>query len=237
MKIKRHGSDVFLQQFFDKESSTFTYLVYDQQTGEAVLIDPVYEQIERDIGWIQDLGVKLKVILETHIHADHLTGSWDIKRETGAEICVSEFSGAQNADRFLKDNEVLNFENFSLKAITTPGHTNGCMSYYVNGMLFTGDTLFIRGCGRTDFQEGSSETLFKSVREKLFSYPDDTLVYPAHNYKGVHVSTVLEEKLYNPRLKLENTLEDFIKIMDGLQLAYPKKMDDSLPHNLVCGKH
>lgn len=236
MNFKRHCPEAFIQQFFDKESSTFTYLVYDQEKGEGILIDPVYEQVQRDLKCVKELEINLKFILETHIHADHLTGSWEIKKETEALICLNELSGVKNSDRLLGDGDSLNFGKFSLKAIATPGHTNGCISYFVDGVLFTGDTLFIRGCGRTDFQEGNSQTLFKSVREKLFSFPDETLIYPAHDYKGVQVSTVGEEKRYNPRLKIENSEEDFIKIMEDLNLDYPKKIKESLPHNLLCGK-
>ena len=236
MNFKRCCPEIIVQQFFEKETSTLTYLVFDQEKGEGLLIDPVFEQIQRDLKWIKELGINLKFILETHVHADHLTGSWEIKKETEALICLNEFSSAKNSDRLLGDGDLLNFGKFSLKAIGTPGHTGGCMSYFVDGVLFTGDALFVRGCGRTDFQEGNSQTLFKSVREKLFSFPDETLIYPGHDYKGVHVSTVGEEKRYNPRLKMENSEDDFIKIMENLNLAYPKKIKESLPHNLLCGK-
>ena len=236
MKFKRHRPEVGVQQFFEKESSTYSYLLYDQEVGEGLFIDPVYESYERDLKWIHDLGIKLLYVLETHVHADHRTGSWEVKKATGAETCLSATSGVKNADILLDDGQLLRFGRFSLKAFNTPGHTNGCMSYFVDGMLFTGDALFIRGCGRTDFQEGSPHTLFKSVRDILFSYPNETLVYPGHDYKGVSFSTVGEEKKLNPRLKLDHSEEDFVKIMNGLNLAYPKKIDVSLPHNLVCGK-
>ena len=236
MKVKRHRPEVGVQQFFEKESSTFSYLLYDKETGDGVFIDPVYETYERDVEWIHDLGIKLHYILETHVHADHKTGSWKLKESTGAKTGLSAASGVKNADILLKDGELIEFGRFGLKALMTPGHTNGCMSYFIDGMLFTGDTLFIRGCGRTDFQQGDPHILFKSVREILFSYPDETLIYPGHDYKGVNVSTVGEEKKFNPRLKLEHSEDDFVKIMKELNLAYPKKIDVSLPHNLVCGK-
>ena len=236
MKFKRHKPQVGVQQFFDKESSTYSYLLYDQETGDGIFIDPVYENHERDLKWISDLGIKLHFILETHVHADHKTGSWKLKKNTGAKTCLSLSSGVKNADILLKDGEILKFGHYSAKSINTPGHTNGCMSYFIDGMLFTGDTLFIRGCGRTDFQEGNPHTLFNSVRNILFSYPEETLIYPGHDYKGVNLSTVGEEKNFNPRLNLKNSEEEFVTIMNGLNLAYPKKIDVSLPHNLVCGK-
>lgn len=236
MMHQRRKTEAFFQQLFEKETSTYTYLIADPETGDGVIIDPVIETKDRDLKWIKELGINLKYIFETHVHADHITGAWSLKEETGAKIVLSEFSGVKRADQKLKDGEELNFGKLKVKGIATPGHTNGCMTYSIDGMLFTGDTLFIRGCGRTDFQEGDSEILFNNVREKLFSYPDDTMVYPGHDYKGVLYSTIGEEKKYNPRLRLDNSLEDFIKIMEGLKLAYPKKIDIAVPANIECGK-
>ena len=194
MMHERHKTNVFFQQLFETETSTYTYLLADPETGDGIIIDPVLETKNRDLQWIHQLGINLKYILETHVHADHITGAWSLKQETGAEIILSEFAGAKRADKKLKDGEELTFGNYKLRAIATPGHTNGCMTYFVDGMLFTGDTLFIRGCGRTDFQEGSSSSLFKNVREKLFSFPDDTLIYPGHDYKGVYFQPSVKKK-------------------------------------------
>lgn len=223
------------RQLFSRESSTYTYCLWDEKTKEAIVIDSVREEFERDAGLLKEWGVDLKWILETHVHADHITGASLLKDAFGASIALSEESKVAGADRLLKDEDFISIGAHEIKVIETPGHTNSCVCYLVDGKLFTGDTLLIRGCGRTDFQEGSARKLFESVRNKLFSLADSTKVYPGHDYKGRTASTIEEEKEHNPRLKLSNSLEDFEKIMSELKLAPPKKIDEAVPANLKLG--
>ena len=227
--------DYIFHQLFEKESSTFTYLIGDPETKEAIIIDPVLETFERDHKLIEELGLKLKYILETHVHADHITGSGQLRKKTGAQIAISESYPTSCPDIRLKDGEELKFGNKSVIVMTTPGHTNGCLTYKIGSMLFTGDVLLIRGCGRTDFQDGSPEKLFFSVREKIFKLDDKTIVYPAHDYNGFSHSSVGLEKKFNPRLNLSMTKDQFIQIMSELKLDNPKKMQIAVPANLQCG--
>jgi len=223
------------RQLFDKESSTYTYLLADQETKEAVLIDPVIEHSERDVKLVKEMGLTLKYVMNTHVHADHITGTGRLKKLVpGCHSVLSEKSGGK-ADHLIKEGSTVQFGKQTLEVVETPGHTAGCITYIdrENGRAFTGDALMIRGCGRTDFQGGSASTLYRSVWDKILSLPDSFLLYPAHDYKGMMHSTVAEEKELNPRLT--KSLEDFIKIMDGLNLAYPKKIDESLPANMECG--
>lgn len=225
-----------MRQLFEEETSTHTFLLFDADTKEGILIDSVKEKAERDLKLIDELGVKLLYLVETHVHADHITAADDIRQKTGARVVYGDQAGVDCADITLKDGETLSFGKFTFKAISTPGHTSGCTSYQLENMIFTGDTILIRGCGRTDFQQGSSEKLYDSVTRKLFSLPDDTLVYPAHDYKGMWVSTIGEEKKFNPRLGNNKRLDEFVEIMNNLNLAYPKKIDVSVPANLKCGR-
>jgi len=225
-----------IRPLFDPESSTWTYILTDSATRKAAIIDPVIEQAERDYKMLQELGVTLTLILETHVHADHITGASKLKDLTGAQIAYGADNKVSGADKLLKDGEEIKFGNTTLKALFTPGHTGGCVSYVAGNAVFTGDALFIRGCGRTDFQEGSSEKLYDSVHGKLFALPDDTVVYPGHDYKGMLCSTIGEEKKHNPRLKLENDKNRFVEIMAGLKLSDPKKMDVAVPANLKAGR-
>jgi len=226
---------VLFYQLFEAESSTYTYLIADPKTKEAAIIDSVKETLERDYQLIKELDLKLKYIIETHIHADHITGASELRRLTGAKIVLSKGSHLACADLLLDDGQELFLGDKKIKAIMTPGHTDSCMSYLFEGRLFTGDALLIRGCGRTDFQQGSSEKLFESVRNKLFALPDTTIVYPAHDYKGKTSSSIYEEKKFNPRLAETKTKSDFVKIMAELKLAYPKKINEALPANMACG--
>lgn len=212
-------------------------MIADDASKHAAIIDPVLETFDRDLTFIQELNLDLKYSMETHIHADHITAADKIRQATGAKTVVSEGSQVKCADVLLKDGDFLHLGELKIKAIATPGHTNSCMSFFVEDRVFTGDALLIRGCGRTDFQEGSSTTLFQSVRDKLFKLPESTLVYPAHNYRGETCSSILEEKRYNPRLKLENTLEQFEKIMSELKLPPPQQIEFAVPRNLECGKN
>ncbi|MGH8669720.1 MAG: MBL fold metallo-hydrolase [Burkholderiales bacterium] len=226
------------RQLFDPQSSTYTYLLADPASREALLIDPVFEQARRDAALIEELGLRLRWTLETHVHADHVTGAWLLKEKLGSRIAVSEASGAQGADRCLKDGESMSFGKRSLEARATPGHTSGCTTYVLDdrSMAFTGDALLIRGCGRTDFQQGDPQTLFRSVRARIFSLPESCTLFPGHDYRGLTATSVGEEKLYNPRLA-DNVLEqDFIGYMKHLGLPHPKQMELAVPANLQCGK-
>ncbi len=232
-----HGiENLGVRQLFEEETSTHTFLLYDENTKEGVLIDCVKEMVERDLNLLNELGIDLKYLLETHVHADHITGADDIRQKTGAKVVYGALAGVLCADINIEDGAELGFGQFTVKAISTPGHTSGCTTYQIENMIFTGDTLLIRGCGRTDFQQGSPENLYNSVTQKLFTLSDDTLVYPAHDYKGMWVSTIGEEKVYNPKLGKEKSLQEFIEIMENLNLAYPKKIDISVPGNMKCGK-
>jgi sulfur dioxygenase len=203
-----------------------------------VLIDPVFEQARRDAALVDELGLKLSWTLEKHLHADHVTAAWLLREKLGSRIALSRSSGAHGADRYLDPGNVVHFGKRHVAARATPGHTNGCMSYVLDdcSMAFTGDALFIRGCGRTDFQQGDARTLYRSVREQIFSLPDRCLVYPGHDYRGLTVTSVGEEKLYNPRLAESIGEGDFIGYMTNLGLAHPKQMDAAVPANHECGK-
>ena len=229
---------MIFRQLFDPQSSTYTYLLADSQTREAVLIDPVFEHAQRDTALMEELGLKLLYTLETHVHADHITGASLLKRSLGSKIALSRAGGAEGADRRLEDGDRVQFGSHALEARATPGHTSGCMSYVLDdqSMAFTGDALLIRGCGRTDFQEGSAQRLFRSVREKLFCLPDDCLLYPGHDYRGLTASSVGEEKMYNPRLAESIGEGDFVGYMNNLGLAHPKLMQVAVPANLRCGE-
>lgn len=228
---------MLMRQLFDPETSTYTYLLADEVTREAVLIDPVLEQVERDLQVLRELDLTLVWALDTHVHADHVTGLGTLRAKTGCQTVLSEAAGTGYADRLVKQGDRVAFGSHWLEVRQTPGHTSGCVTYVTDDrrMAFTGDTLLIRGCGRTDFQQGSPQELYRSVHEQIFALPDETLVYPGHDYKGRTVSTVGEEKRWNPRLALTRTVEEFAATMAGLQLAYPKKIDVALPANLHCG--
>jgi glyoxylase-like metal-dependent hydrolase (beta-lactamase superfamily II)/rhodanese-related sulfurtransferase len=222
-------------QLFEPKSSTYTYLVIDSSSKEAIIIDSAIDTVERDIKLIEQLEINLKYALETHVHADHITGSGVLRNRLGAQYVISEASKVNCADILIKDGEKLSFGDTEILAISTPGHTDACTSYYMNGKVFTGDALLIRGCGRTDFQDGSPDKLFHSVREKLFKLPDETIVFPAHDYKGHTRSSIAEEKKWNPRLRLSNSLDDFRNIMNNLNLPHPKQIDRAVPGNNACG--
>lgn len=223
-------------QLFEHESSTYTYLIADVKTREAALIDAVLETVDRDLKLVSELGLKLKYVLETHIHADHITGAAEIRKRTGATTAVSVGAAVECADLTLKNGQELFLGAQKILALSTPGHTDSCMSYLWEGRIFTGDTLLIRGCGRTDFQQGSSEKLFASVKEILFKLPPETQVYPAHDYKGQTSSTIQMEMKHNPRLADHVPREVFLKIMADLKLADPKKILEAVPANMACGK-
>lgn len=226
------------RQLFDPTSSTYTYLLGDSVTGEAVLIDPVFEQARRDAALISELGLRLLWTLETHVHADHVTGAWLLKRKLGSQIALAQASGAAGADRLLEDGERILFGKRSLEVRATPGHTSGCVTYVLDdeSMAFTGDCIMIRGSGRTDFQQGDARALYRSVRSRIFCLPESCLLYPAHDYRGLTVTSVCEEKRYNPRLGGEIAEADYAGYMKNLDLPHPKKIDEAVPANLRCGQ-
>lgn len=224
------------RQLFDPVSSTYTYLLADQ--GQAVLIDPVFEHAGRDAALLRELNLTLTATLETHVHADHVTGAWLLRQRWGSRILLAALGGATGADGLLNHGDTVGFGSRHLQARATPGHTNGCMTYVLDdaSMAFTGDTLLIRGCGRTDFQQGSAPQLFASVHEQIFSLPDDCLLYPGHDYRGLTVSSVAEERRYNPRLGGDSSVGDFAGYMHHLGLPHPKLIDVAVPANLQCGR-
>jgi len=228
---------MIFRQLFDRESCTYTYLLADEASGEAVLIDPVREQIERDEQVLADLGLTLKYSLETHVHADHVTAAGLWRQRVGSKAVVGGAGGAPCADVLVGHGDVIHFGGQSLEVRCTPGHTAGCVVFvdHVERRVFSGDTLLIRGCGRTDFQQGSADTLYRSVHEQLFTLPDDYAVYPGHDYKGRTASSIGEEKQHNGRLGQGRSLAEFRQIMATLKLSQPRKMDLAVPANLQCG--
>jgi glyoxylase-like metal-dependent hydrolase (beta-lactamase superfamily II)/rhodanese-related sulfurtransferase len=228
---------VIFRQLFDRATCTYTYLLADAQTLDAVLIDPVRDLVDRDMQLLAELDLQLKYTLETHVHADHVTGSSILRAKLGSRSVVSRAGGAPCADVPVDHGDVIRFGRHALHVRSTPGHTNGCVTYVLDdhSRAFTGDTLLIRGCGRTDFQEGSPESLYASVHSQIFSLPDDCQIFPGHDYKGSTSSTVAEEKAHNPRLKVSNSVEQFAAIMEGLNLNHPARIHVAVPANLRCG--
>jgi glyoxylase-like metal-dependent hydrolase (beta-lactamase superfamily II)/rhodanese-related sulfurtransferase len=226
------------RQLFDPQSSTYTYLLADAATSEAVLIDPVFEQVPRDAALVRELGLKLLFTLETHVHADHVTGAWALKERLGSRIALAAESGAEGADRYLKDRDRITFGKRYLQVRATPGHTHGCLSFVMDdeSKAFTGDCLLIRGCGRTDFQQGNPRDMYRSVHAQIFSLPESCLLYPAHDYRGLMVTSVAEERRFNPRLGGQLSEDDFVGYMDNLGLPHPKQIDIAVPANLKCGR-
>lgn len=224
-----------VRQFFEPESHTYSYFIIDNDNKQVVIIDPVKETYDRDKKFIDELGLAVAYIIDTHVHADHITSAIKLKNEYGGKLVIGAGSQINCGDILIKNNDEINFNGLSIKAISTPGHTNSCTSFYIEElkMVFTGDTLLIRSTGRTDFQQGSPEKLFDSL-QTLFLLPEATKVLPAHDYLGRTSSTIGEEKTYNPRIAGKNK-EEFVEIMSNLNLSYPKKIKESLPANLNCG--
>jgi sulfur dioxygenase len=227
---------VIFRQLFDPGSSTFTYLLADGPGGHAVIVDPVREQAQRDLALVQELRLHLAWIIETHVHADHVTGALALRKSTGAHTAVSRHCGATGFNRLLDDGDTFEFGGTAMKVIATPGHTPGSSCFLWFDRLLTGDTLLIGGCGRTDFQQGDAAALYDSITRKLFTLPDDTLVYPGHDYNGRRVSTIAEERATNPRLA-GVTRDRFIEIMGNLNLPKPARMAEAVPANLRGGTH
>lgn len=227
------------RQLLDPETSTWTYIVGDASTRDAALIDGVREQVDRDLELIVQLGLKLRFVIETHIHADHVTSAWIVKERTGARIVSTRASAAKGADVVVDDRGTVRIGSLLLEARSTPGHTDSCTTWVLasEGLAFTGDALLVRGCGRTDFQQGDARRLYRSVHERIFTLPDDTRLYPGHDYKGRTVTTVREEKVFNPRLGGGRSEEDFVAIMNGLKLDPPKRIEVAVPANLTFGRN
>lgn len=226
------------RQLFDTVSSTYTYLLGDRRSSEALLIDPVFEHVRRDAALLRELGLRLVATLDTHVHADHVTGAWLLKRRCGSRILGSAAGGAQGLDRGLIHGDRIEFGYRHLQVRATPGHTDGCLSYVLDdeSMAFTGDALLIRGCGRTDFQQGSPARLWGSVHEQLLSLPGHALLYPGHDYRGLTVTSVEEERRYNPRFGGDSNVADFTGYMNHLGLPHPKLMAQAVPANLRVGQ-
>lgn len=229
---------LIFRQLFDPASSTYSYLLGDRRSGEAVLIDPVFEQVRRDAALVAELDLRLVWTLETHVHADHVTGAWLLKRRTGSRIALGRDSGAEGADRYLVHGDKLGFGRRYVGVRATPGHTGGCLTYVLDdeSMAFTGDCVLIRGCGRTDFQQGDPHALYRSVHSQILTLPENCLLYPGHDYRGLTVTSVAEERRFSPRLGGEIGEGDFTGYMNNLRLPHPKQIDVAVPANLRCGK-
>jgi sulfur dioxygenase len=226
---------MIFRQLFEPVSSTYTYLLGCAETGEAVLIDPVMPAWQRDLAAVNELGLRLVMTIDTHIHADHITSAARLRREVGSRVAVPALDALPCTDVGIEDGVPLRIGGLQLDPLHTPGHTDNHFAIVAGDRVFTGDALLIDGCGRTDFQSGDARALFASVRGKLFGLRGETLVYPAHDYQGRHVSSVAQEKQRNPRLGGERTLEEFIDIMANLHLPYPKFIDHAVPGNRACG--
>jgi len=226
---------MIFRQLFEPLSSTYTYLLGCQDTGKAVLVDPVIVTLERDLAEIHRLGLTLAFTVETHIHADHITAALELKNKVGSEIVAPAFDRLACVDVGIEEGTPFTLGSLQLRPLHTPGHTAGHFAYLLGDRLLTGDALLIEGCGRTDFQNGDADALYRSVTEKLFSLPDDTLVYPAHDYQDRRVSTIAQEKKRNPRLGQQQTLEQFRDTMANLKLPHPKFIDYAVHGNRQCG--
>lgn len=235
MKRSKMQNKLIFQQLFDSATWTFTYLLADPITKEAVLIDTVIENVERDLKLIDELGLDLKYVLDTHIHADHVTGSGKIRSVRNVKAAVPKNANVPCADINLCEGDSIKFGKYVIQVLETPGHTDASLSFVCEDMVFSGDAVLIRGTGRTDFQSGSADQLYDSITKKFFTLPGFTKLYPAHDYKGFTSSTIESEIKHNPRAGGGKTKEEFIKIMSELKLDYPKKISEALPANLACG--
>ncbi len=222
---------MIFRQLFDPTSSTYTYLLGDAASGEALVVDPVLEHWQRDAALLRELGLTPVATLETHVHADHVTGAWWLKREFGCEIAVSAASGAEGADRLLRHDDRVSFGSRHLQVRATPGHTRGCLTYVLDdaSLALTGDCLMIRGTGRTDFQQGDARAMFRSIRDQIMTLPGECLIYPAHDYRGLTASSVAEERRLNPRIADRVGEGDFVGFMSNLNLPHPKLLEARPP--------
>ena len=229
---------MLFRQLFDLASSTYTYLLACERTKQAVLIDPVFEQVQRDTALLHELGLTLQTVLDTHCHADHVTAAWLLKQKTGCSVASAAVIAASDVDLPLKDGSVIVFGDEKLKVVSTPGHTDGCLTYVTEdeSKAFTGDALLIRGCGRCDFQQGNATTLYASITEKIFKLAESCQIFPGHDYNGRTMSTIAEEKLFNARVGGGASVADFVGYMDNMQLPHPKLINHAVPANLKSGK-
>lgn len=231
---------MIFRQLFEPDSSTYTYLIACSDSGKAALIDPVLDTVERDLSLLQGMGLELDYTIDTHIHADHLTGARRLRELAGSRVVYPAIDELPCADIGIREGEVFRIGQVELHPLFTPGHTSHHHAYLIdNGtqqMLFSGDALLIDACGRTDFQSGDAATLYRSIQEKFFTLPDATLVYPCHDYEGRYVSSIAQEKTRNPRLGGGKTLEEFVAIMNNMDLPYPRKIDFAVPGNESCGQ-
>jgi glyoxylase-like metal-dependent hydrolase (beta-lactamase superfamily II) len=226
---------MLFRQLFEPISSTYTYLLACEETGRALLVDPVMPTWERDLALVRSLGLTLACTVETHVHADHITSALRLKREAGSRVVYPATDRFPCADEWIEEGRPFRLGGVVLEGLHTPGHTDDHYCYRVDGRVLTGDALLIDGCGRTDFQNGDARTLYASVHGKLFTLPGDTLVYPAHDYHGRRVSSIAQEMQRNPRLGGGRSVDEFVRIMAELRLAYPKFIDYALPGNRACG--
>ena len=225
---------MLFKQLFDTNSSTFTYLIASSKGREALIIDPVLENVDRYINLLKDLNLKLVKVIDTHIHADHITGASKLNKETSCSIIMGEHTPAESVQIKIKDEEVINIDNLEIRAIHTPGHTEDSYSFLMNGYLFSGDTLLINGTGRTDFQNGDAKDSYESIFNKLLKLPEETLLYPAHDYNGKKVSSLGKERKYNPRLQVKS-VDEYMEIMNNLNLPKPALMDVNVNRNIKLG--
>jgi glyoxylase-like metal-dependent hydrolase (beta-lactamase superfamily II) len=225
---------MIFRQVFDNKSSTYTYLIASAKGREAVIIDPVIENVESYIKLLQELDLKLVKVIDTHIHADHVTGASKLKRATNCSTLMGEHTPADAVEIKVKDDEIIKIDQIEIKAMYTPGHTSDSYSFLMNNYLFSGDTLLINGTGRTDFQNGSSKDAYNSIFNRLLKLPEDTILYPGHDYNGKESSTIGNEKKFNPRLQVKN-VDEYVELMSNLNLAKPKLIDINVSRNIKLG--
>jgi len=225
---------MIFKQLFDQKSSTYTYLIASSKGREALIIDPVLENVEDYLKLLTDLDLKLVKVIDTHIHADHVTGASKLKNKTRCSTIMGENTPADSVEIKVKDDENINLDNLKIRAMYTPGHTSDSYSFLMDNYLFSGDTLLINGTGRTDFQNGDAKDAYNSIFNKLLKLPDETLLYPAHDYKGEKVSTIGKEKKHNPRLQI-NSVDEYVDIMNNLSLKKPTEIENNVSRNINLG--
>ena len=225
---------MFFKQVFDTKTSTYTYLIASAKGREALIIDPVEENVNEYVNHLKELDLKLVKVIDTHIHADHVTGASKLKNNTNCSTVMGENSPAETVDIRLKDEETIEIDQLKIKALYTPGHTSDSYSFLMNNYLFSGDTLLINGTGRTDFQNGSSKDAYNSLFNKLLKLPEETILYPGHDYNGKKFSTIGNEKKFNPRLQVDS-VDQYIEIMSNLKLSKPKMIETNVSRNLMLG--